>query len=173
MRLLLAVLVLAAASPPTLARNFQAPWTEAAAYVSAPDGDSVKVRTAARGVVSVRVAGIDAPERGQGYWRVARAHLVRFVSTPGLNVSCYKTDQYGRAVCRVGTAAGDLGASLLSAGLAWHYKRFQKEQGRDERELYARLEHQARERRIGLWQDPDPMPPELCRKRRRMSEKCR
>lgn len=149
------------------------PWTETGTYVSAPDGDSVKVRTAGRGVVSVRVAGVDTPERGQGHWRVARAHLVSFAKEPGLTIHCYKTDQYDREVCRVHTDRGDLGASLVGAGLAWHFKRFQDEQTAEERALYAELEQRARERRIGLWQEPNPMPPDECRKLRRSGGKNR
>lgn len=172
MRKALTALALAVLASGALADRFHEAWTETGAFVSAPDGDSVKVRTASRGVVSVRVAGIDTPERGQGYWRVARAHLVSFVSASGLTISCYKIDQYEREVCRVRTDAGDLGASLVSAGLAWHFKRFDNEQTAEERALYTRLEQRAREQRLGLWREPDPMPPDECRKRRRAGKKC-
>lgn len=80
----------------------------------------------------------------------------------------------GRQVCRVRSGSSDLGdASLLEAGLAWHYMRFAKEQPADERARYARLESTAREDKVGIWGDPDPMQPEVCRKARRAGEKCR
>jgi endonuclease YncB( thermonuclease family) len=148
-------------------------WTDTATFVSAPDGDTLKVKTAGHGETSIRVAGVDCPERGQAYWRVAKDHLVDFASKGELAVACYKTDQYGRHVCRVKRGNEDLGASLVQAGLAWHYKRFENEQTADERALYAKLEQAAREKRAGLWQEPTPMPPEVCRKARRAGETCR
>ncbi len=157
---------------PVLASGLHEPWTETGTFVSAPDGDTFKVLTARRGVVTVRVAGIDTPEHGQGYWRVAKTHLVVFAMASDVTVACYKTDQYNREICRVQTSAGDLAASLVGAGLAWHYKHFQDEQTPEERTLYADLERRARERRIGLWQEPDPMPPDVCRKVRRDGKKC-
>lgn len=166
-------LVLTLTANLAFAAGAHAPWAEKGTFVSAPDGDSVTVATVGRGRVKVRIAGVDTPERGQAYWRAAKAHLVAFVSQPGLTLSCYKTDQYQREVCRVSTPAGDLGASLLSAGLAWHYKRFQEEQPQAEQALYTRLEQRARERKLGLWQDKSPMPPEECRRERRSGGKGR
>lgn len=146
-------------------------WVDAT-FISAPDGDTLKVRTVAQGEVSVRVAGVDCPERGQAHWGDAKAYLVAFASRDKLAVACFKTDQYARQVCRVKRGDEDLGASLIQAGLAWHYKRFQNEQTPEERALYAQLEESAKTARIGIWQEPDPMSPELCRKARRTGEKC-
>lgn len=168
---LIAVLACAIAASTAEAAGFHEPWTETGTFVSAPDGDTLKVKTPERGLVTVRVAGVDTPERGQGYWRAARSHLVALVTSGNLNITCYKTDQYKREICTVKARDGDLGASLLLAGLAWHYKRYQDEQEPAERALYAQLEKKARDSRAGLWQQPDPMPPEVCRKARRASQK--
>jgi endonuclease YncB( thermonuclease family) len=149
------------------------PWSDTGQLVSAPDGDTLNVTTPSRGRVTVRVAGVDAPEHGQGSWRSARAHLVAFVGRGPVAIHCYKTDQYDREVCRVKSGDDDLGASLLTAGLAWHYTRYQGEQAVAERELYAALEQRARVGQVGLWRDADPMPPDQCRKLRRAGEKCR
>lgn len=142
-------------------------------FVAAPDGDTVHVQTADRGLVKVRVAGVDTPERGQAYWRVARAHLISFTDNKQVALDCFKKDRYERDVCRVSVNGQDLGASLVAAGLAWHYKQYESEQTADERKLYAELENSAREKRIGLWQEPDPMAPNICRKKRRAGGKCR
>jgi endonuclease YncB( thermonuclease family) len=149
-----------------------APWTETGTFVSAPDGDTLKVRTHQHGVVTVRLAGVDAPEHGQGYWRAAKAHLVAMAMSSEVTIGCYKTDRYDREVCRVRTSAGDVGESLLAAGLAWHYKRYESEQTPEERARYVALEQRARERHIGLWQEPHPMAPDECRKAHRSHEKC-
>ena len=50
---------------------------------------------------------------------------------------------------------------LLRAGLAWHYKRYSKE------EELAVLEDEARANKVGLWTDPHPVPPWEWRRIRR------
>jgi endonuclease YncB( thermonuclease family) len=148
-------------------------WTDSALFISASDGDTLKVNTERRGKVTLRLAAIDSPERGQAYWHSAKVHLVEFASQGELTVTCYKIDQYARHVCEVKRGGLDLGASLIKAGLAWHYKRFQREQAPPDWALYAKLEDIAKSERIGLWKDPNPMQPEECRKIRRAGEKCR
>lgn len=61
------------------------------------DGDTFTCVTET-GPLRVRVAGIDAPEVGQGYWRVSR-DLLRSSTTTGSRVSCYTrlTDSSGRS----------------------------------------------------------------------------
>ena len=155
------------------AEGLHEPWTETGRFVSAPDGDTLRVQTASRGLVNVRLAGVDTPEHGQAWWRVARKHLVDQVAEAPVKISCYKVDQYKREICRVTTRSGDLGASMLAAGLGWHYKRFADEQPPEERALYAGLEDRARESRTGLWSQDDPMPPDECRRAKRAGGHCR
>lgn len=170
-QLVFAVLVLAtAACTDNGAVNSKA---EQGQFVAAPDGDTLHVQTETRGLVKVRVAGIDTPERGQAYWRVARAHLISFTKNKPIALDCFKKDRYERDVCRVAVNGEDLGASLVAAGLAWHYKEYQSEQTPEERKRYSALEVLAREKQIGLWQESDPMPPGICRKVRRAGGKCR
>jgi endonuclease YncB( thermonuclease family) len=47
----------------------------------------------------------------------------------------------------------------VETGLAWHYKKYQWEQSSAERVKYADAERDARRLKLGLWRDPDPMPP--------------
>ncbi len=47
----------------------------------------------------------------------------------------------------------------VKAGLAWHYKKYQREQSPEDQRLYAQAEIRAREERLGLWRDKKPMPP--------------
>jgi endonuclease YncB( thermonuclease family) len=53
----------------------------------------------------------------------------------------------------------DVALAQVQAGLAWHYKRFEKEQTPSERVTYARAEEEARASRIGLWQSNQPLQP--------------
>ncbi|MCA1851697.1 MAG: thermonuclease family protein [Beggiatoa sp.] len=43
--------------------------------------------------------------------------------------------------------------------MAWHYKRYEREQSPEDRVAYARAEETARAERRGLWRDPKPVPP--------------
>ena len=47
----------------------------------------------------------------------------------------------------------------VEAGLAWHYKYYQREQSPSDRVKYSDAEREARRLRVGLWQDPNPVPP--------------
>lgn len=70
------------------------------------------------------------------------------------------SDPWGRYVAKVSTQSiKDVGALMLSRGMAWHYKKY------DNSALYARLESEAKAARVGLWHDRAPTPPWLWRKR--------
>lgn len=137
------------------------------------DGDTLTCVPKDRTAFVVRFAGIDAPETGQAYWRVARDRL-KELAGPGTVADCYKRDQYGRQVCRLRSARGqDLADVMIGEGLAWHSSRFADEQTPEERARYKRLEVEARKAKLGLWADPEPMPPGECRKAKQERRTCR
>ena len=70
-------------------------------------------------------------------------------------------DRYGRTIAWIYVNGVSLNKELLKAGLAWHYKRYSKD-----RDL-AILEAEARAKKIGLWSDPNPIPPWEWRRIRR------
>lgn len=136
------------------------------------DGDTFTCATTATSFV-VRVASIDAPEAGQGIWRIARSRL-RELAAPGSSVDCYKVDRYERRVCRLKTKDGrDVADLLLSEGLAWYAEDFANEDQPGDRDRYRRLQAESQSAKRGLWVEPDPMPPKVCRERRRAGKSCR
>ncbi|MBF0180786.1 MAG: thermonuclease family protein [Magnetococcales bacterium] len=122
--------------------------------VRVTDGDTLVV---ARGGerVKIRVAGIDTPEHGQPFAQEAKAFTVRHVGGRMVRVVEKEMDRYHRVVGWVTPADGgeELGSALVRAGLAWRHIHFSKDP-----ELMA-LERAARKRRIGIWSQPDPIPP--------------
>ncbi len=59
----------------------------------------------------------------------------------------------------------DTGLEQVKAGLAWHYKYYQREQSEEDRRLYSEAELEARVIQIGLWEDVEPMAPWEWRRR--------
>ncbi|UJW79454.1 thermonuclease family protein [Hydrogenophaga sp. SL48] len=135
------------------------------------DGDTFTCVTEA-GTLRIRVAGIDAPEVGQSYWRVSR-DLLRSNTPAGSTVDCYKVDRYERQVCRVHTPEGkDVAMGLVEAGLAWHTVKYREEQAPHEQAAYAAAEERARNTRKGLLTLSEPQEPSVCREQRKQKLKC-
>jgi len=131
------------------------------------DGDSFHARLPGGRPVAIRVAGIDAPERGQPWADASRDHLAGLLAGPGLIIEPIKTDPFGRVVARVRAGGADLGLQQVQAGLAWHFVRYAADQTPEERSAYARAEREARARRAGLWREASPVPPWQHRQRQR------
>jgi endonuclease YncB( thermonuclease family) len=128
------------------------------------DGDSFVARLEDGSTTTVRLAGIDAPERTQPWADVSRRHLRDLLHDRTLQIEPLKRDAYGRTVARVllldgGTPGLDVGLLQLDAGLAWHFVRYAREQPPGQRDEYARAESGARQRQQGLWRDPRPVAP--------------
>lgn len=127
--------------------------------VSVADGDTITVLDADRVQHKIRLSGIDAPERSQAFGRRSKEHLAGLVSGEQVTVETDKTDRYGRSVGKVLLQGRDINLAIVVAGLAWHYKKYESEQPASDRRLYASAEVQARELRVGLWRDREPMAP--------------
>lgn len=137
------------------------------------DGDTIKLQTTERGIIDVRLSGADTPETGQAYWKAARGALHELVAGKPVTVWCYKTDKYDREVCHVAVSGKDTGLELIRGGYAWYAHMFAHELTASQQKTYPKAEEQARRQRIGLWQEPDPMPPWECRKLRKAHQTCR
>ena len=135
--------------------------------VGVTDGDTITVRDEKQNY-KVRLAGIDTPEKGQPFAKRAHQNLSNLAHEKQAIVDCYKTDQYKRKVCRVWVGGNDIALAQVQAGLAWHFKRFEKEQTASERVAYAQAEDEARLRKRELWQDTKPVPPWEYRRKTRV-----
>jgi endonuclease YncB( thermonuclease family) len=127
--------------------------------VSVADGDTVTVLDAGRVQHKIRLSGIDAPERAQAFGNRSREYLSSLVAGQQVVVETDKKDRFGRSVGKILLQGRDINLAMIVGGLAWHYKKYQREQSASDRLLYASAEQEARERRSGLWIDPEPMAP--------------
>jgi endonuclease YncB( thermonuclease family) len=95
----------------------------------------------------IRLAGIDAPERKQAYGLASRKHLGSIVAGKQVTVEYRKRDRHGRIVGKVLLYAVyhtdidgiDVCLEQVKAGFAWHYKKYQHEQSREDQRLYAEV----------------------------------
>jgi len=140
--------------------------------VGVTDGDTVTVLDASRETHKIRLSGIDSPEKRQPFGEKAKQSLSSLLYGKPVSIEWAKQDRYRRIVGKVLVVPADApcpappcanqtdaGLAQIELGLAWHYKKYEKEQSPEDREAYAQAEAEARSRRTGLWADPDPMPP--------------
>jgi endonuclease YncB( thermonuclease family) len=123
------------------------------------DGDTLVVLDSSNAQHKIRLAGIDAPERGQAYGTKSKEHLSDSVAGKFVVVEYEKRDRYERILGKVLLSGEDMNLEQIKAGLAWHYKKYQNEQTTADRVKYSDTEREARMARRGLWHDDNPMPP--------------
>jgi len=128
------------------------------------DGDTITVLDVTNTQHRIRLQGIDAPELHQAFGTQSKKNLSDMVFDKDVTAVCDKTDQYGRLVCKILLNDKDVNLEQVKAGMAWHYKEYQREQSAEDRELYARAEDEARNARRGLWTNADPIEPSAFRK---------
>lgn len=117
------------------------------------DGDTVTILAEGNQQVTVRLADIDAPEKGQAFGNVARQALADAVFLKDVQVDVVKIDKYGRSVGYVVADGKDVNQMLVRDGYAWVYRQYVT------RKSYLQDEEAARNRRTGLWKDTNPKAP--------------
>lgn len=133
--------------------------------VGVSDGDTVKVLDAAQRLHTVRLMGIDAPEKAQPYGKRSKQSLSEMVYQQHVSVEWSKEDKYGRVVGKIRLQDGlDVCLEQIKKGMAWHYKQYAKEQTFEDQVMYENSENEARNQKLGLWLDDSPTPPWLWRR---------
>jgi len=121
--------------------------------VGITDGDTIKVLKDGK-EVKVRLDGIDCPETGQAFGKRAKQFASDMVFGKEVKVKSKGLDKYGRTLGEVILPDGkSLNRELIRAGLAWWYRQYSQDS------TLGVLESEAREERIGLWADADPIAP--------------
>ena len=128
------------------------------------DGDTVVLEVSG-GRHRVRLAGIDAPERNQPWSDASTRELRRQIAGRHVVVEWDKVDRWKRLIGVIRLSGEDINLHMVDRGLAWHYKKYQREQTPGQREAYSAAESDAQRARRGLWSDPDPIPPWEWRRR--------
>ena len=122
--------------------------------VGVSDGETVKVLDAGKKQHRIRLLGIDAPESNQAFGQKSKQYLSSLIFNKNVSITYKEKDQYGRILGTIFYENENINLKMVQAGLAWHYVYFAK----DNKEL-AEAEAAARKEKLGLWADPNPMPP--------------
>lgn len=121
--------------------------------VSVADGDTITCLSAGNQQNRIRLAQIDAPERGQPFGNVARKALADKVAGQEVRIVVEDTDRYHRLVAEVFYQGRNINMEMVQEGFAWAYLAYMRNP------VYAQLEQQARKAGGGLWADKNPMAP--------------
>ncbi len=154
-------LILAAASCTSFADQL------AGKVIKVTDGDTVNVLTSDNETHKIRLSGIDAPEKKQDFGNRSKQALADLIYGKIVNAEYNKLDKYQRLVGKVTFNGQDVNLRQIKLGLAWHYKKYEKEQDVEDRSIYANAEYVAQRDRVGLWYDPKPVTPWDFRKLKR------
>ena len=127
--------------------------------VGITDGDTITVLAKDKAEHKVRLMGIDAPESKQDFGNESKKALSNYIYQREVTVEYKKQDRFKRKFGNVILDKQDICLQMISDGLAWHYKDYEKEQSKTDRDLYSQAELKARDEKIGLWQDSKAIKP--------------
>lgn len=127
---------------------------ETCRVVGVSDGDTIAVRCGRRPQERVRIAEIDAPERGQPFGKKAKDRASELSFGKDVELESTGRDRYGRTLGRVRLPDGtDFGREMIKSGYAWRYVAYSKD------ETLTGLENMAKAERRGMWADPANLKP--------------
>lgn len=121
--------------------------------VAVSDGDSITLLTDDLNQVKIRLEGIDAPEFTQDFGTQAKKALSAKVFQKRIRIHRRGEDRYGRTLGYLFVGDEWINKSMVELGMAWHYKQYSSDP-----EL-AQAEIDARNKKVGVWSHPDPVPP--------------
>ncbi|MBX0333351.1 thermonuclease family protein [Pontibacter sp. HSC-14F20] len=131
----------------------EAPTVPGDRVVGVKDGDTFELLRNGQSV-TVRLFGIDTPEKNQAYGQRAKQFASDLAFGKNVRLIEHNKDRYGRTVGTIILPDGrNLNEELVREGFAWHYTAYSKDKN------LANLEADARRFKRGLWQDPNPVAP--------------
>lgn len=132
--------------------------------IGVKDGDTVELLMDGKPQV-VRLSNIDCPEKKQPFGNNAKQFVSDLCFGKMVKVSGNgKKDRNKRLIAEIILSDGkNINKELVKNGLAWHFKRYSKDNS------YDILERQAQKQKLGLWKDKNPIAPWNWRKSRKSS----
>lgn len=126
------------------------------------DGDTITLLDKDMQQHRIRFYGIDAPEKSQSFGKRSQENLASMIAGKMVNVDVQAEDRYGRSVGIVYLDDVDINKRQVADGYAWAYMQYGGE-------IYKNDELKAREKKLGMWVDPNIEQPSEYRKRQKNS----
>jgi endonuclease YncB( thermonuclease family) len=117
--------------------------------VGITDGDTVKLLTADKQQIKIRLSDIDTPEKKQPYGSRAKQALSDLVFREQVTAKVVTVDRYGRTVARLYVGDLDVNREMVRLGAAWIYRKYSKDQS------LLNVEAEAKATKRGLWALPE------------------
>lgn len=150
--LLAAVIVFLTSAPKTQLPQ-PTPKSDSPTLSRVIDGDTVVLILSLTNQIHVRLAGIDAPERGQPFYSESGAYLNTMLKRAPITITSTGVDRYGRTLGTLYVGGTNVSLLMVQAGLAWHFTKYSHDIS------LTAAEREARERHAGIWQSSKPIAP--------------
>ncbi|MFY9085391.1 thermonuclease family protein [Aliarcobacter cryaerophilus] len=128
--------------------------------VKVTDGDTVTILSADKTQHKIRLNDIDAPEKKQAFGNKSKDNLAKYIAGKTVTVKYQKKDKYKRILGTIYYNNRDINLQQVKDGYAWVYKKYSNNQN------YYKAEKLAKDKRIGLWADKNPLEPWEFRKKK-------
>jgi len=120
--------------------------------IAIADGDTVTVLYENQ-PHTIRLLGIDAPESYQVFGNIAKKVLTDKVLGKEVKIEWSGQDEFHRILGDIYLGGRRISEEMISDGLAWHFKKYSKDQSLAKAELVAKQANK------GLWAAANPIPP--------------
>lgn len=137
--------------------------------VTVIDGDTVIVSNGWYDT-TIRLDSIDCPENGQHWGNTAKFGLIKLIGGQNVRIEEHGVDVHGRMLATIYKYDENkkewlnVNERMVMLGHAWVMRLFYDHLPQDRQTKLNRLENWAKSKKVGLWQDENPIPPWTWRK---------
>ena len=117
------------------------------------DGDTVVILLEGNIQKTLRVAEVDSPENSQPFGKNAKQFTSDQIFGKQINFIETDTDRYGRTIAKIYYDNKYVSAEIIKSGFGWWYYHYSNDKNLE------MLEDEASKNKIGLWSDPNSIPP--------------
>jgi micrococcal nuclease len=117
------------------------------------DGDTFDMLIKNNTTIRVRMNGIDCPEKKQAFYSNSKKTLSVYIFGKNVKVISTSKDKYKRILGVVFLNKKNVNLQMVANGFAWHFKKYSSDI------ILAKAEINAKSKKLGLWQLPNPISP--------------